>query len=309
MRKLYEEFFHVPKHGKIREKVMLMRVARTVIMIILCLVAMGVTAYAYFSHDFTSASNKIQSANFETNINIKITDENGEAAEVITSNYKSHVATLEANTKYFITLKPTERSTAKTGFVVVSAEGCEKTYHTQQLGVDGEITRQQITFSLVLDEDAKVTFLAHWGTSSYYGYNSNAEQYIISGETVQISVRGTTSAEVIHTVVANENLTKIANLYGSTPSRIAAYNGIAIDTVIRVGSTLKIPPNDWEIPADEETPTTTTTKPTTSTVPPTSSTATKPAETTTPEATELTPSTTTDESSANSENNNEAANQ
>ena len=32
MRKLYNEFFYIPKYGKIREKVMLARVAMTVVM-------------------------------------------------------------------------------------------------------------------------------------------------------------------------------------------------------------------------------------------------------------------------------------
>ena len=75
MRKFYNEFFYIPKHGKIREKVMLTRIAMTVTIVIMCLAAMSITAYAYFSYNITSASNKIQAANFETNVNIQITDE------------------------------------------------------------------------------------------------------------------------------------------------------------------------------------------------------------------------------------------
>lgn len=191
MGKLFHEYFHIPKNGKIRDKVIIGRLVVTVVATLVCLIVMGLSAYAYFTHDVISANNVIKAANFETNVKIQITDENGEAIQVITSNYKSHLAELKANTKYFITLNPTERSTAQTGFVVVSAEGCDKTYHTQQLGVDGDITRDQITFCLVLGEDTKVTLRSHWGTSSYYGYNSDSEQYIFQGETVLIPVNGT----------------------------------------------------------------------------------------------------------------------
>ena len=51
MKKLYNEFFYVPKYGKVKEKVMLMRTALTVVIMVVCLFAMSLTAYAYFSHN------------------------------------------------------------------------------------------------------------------------------------------------------------------------------------------------------------------------------------------------------------------
>lgn len=74
MKELYNEFFHIPKHGKVREKVMLMRTAITVVIMIVCLAAMSITAYAYFSYNVTSGSNTIKAANFDALITI--TDEN-----------------------------------------------------------------------------------------------------------------------------------------------------------------------------------------------------------------------------------------
>ena len=286
MGKLFHEYFHIPENGKIRDKVIIGRLVVTVVATLVCLIVMGLSAYAYFTHDVISANNVIKAAHFETNVKIQITDENGEAIQVITSNYKSHLAELKANTKYFITLKPTERSTAKTGFVIVSAEGNSTAYHTQQLGVDGETTREQITFCLILGADTKVTFLAHWGTSSCYGYNSDSEQYITQGETVIISVNGTApstgtnSTEILHTVVAGENLTKIANKYNIDLIRIAAYNNITDMNTIQIGSTLKIPPAGWVMPEDYTLPVAPTTPPATEME--------KPEETTPPTTTEPT---------------------
>ena len=311
MRKLYREFFYIPKYGKIREKVMLTRVITTVAVIVFCLAAMGITAYAYFSYNVTSASNKIQAANFETNVNIQITDENGESVEVITSNYKSHVATLKANTKYFITLKPTQKSTATTGFVIVTAEGCEDRYHTQQLGKDGSGNTDTVTFYLILGGDTKVTFLAHWGTSSYYGYNSDSDQYIKQGEIVQIPVNGltgidnngednstetkdpetTTPTEIVHTVASGESLYKIAELYNTTVARIVAYNNIEDANSIQVGQIIKIPPTEWVMPENTTPPTTETTTPVETTPPATS----EPSGTEAPSTTEPTTPATTPE--------------
>ena len=264
MRNLYKEYFCVPENGKIRDQVMVTRVAITVISIVICLAAMGFTAYAYFSHDVASDFNVIKAANFETNVQIQITDANGEAVKVITGNYKSHLANLKGGTKYYITLKPTERSTAKTGFVIVTADGCSNRYHTQQLGLDGNTTTSEISFYLITGADTAVTFQAHWGTSSYYGYeNANSDLYVTHGETLLIPVNGVNytektepqvPVEKTHTVAVGENLTKIANLYGTTPEHIAAYNEISDPNTIRPGKTLKIPPADWKLPDDYEFP-------------------------------------------------------
>ena len=65
MKKLYNEFFYIPKYGKVKEKVMLMRTALTVVIMVVCLFAMSFTAYAYFSHNVTSGSNIIKAAYFD----------------------------------------------------------------------------------------------------------------------------------------------------------------------------------------------------------------------------------------------------
>jgi len=78
VRKLYNEFFYIPKHGKVREKVMLARMASMIAIVIMCLAAMSITAYAYFSYNITSGSNIIKAANFEANVSITITDSNND---------------------------------------------------------------------------------------------------------------------------------------------------------------------------------------------------------------------------------------
>ena len=177
MRKLYNEFFYIPKHGKIREKVMLARIAMTITIMVICLAAMSVTAYAYISYNITSSFNKIQVTNFYTDVTVQIVAEDGTIVEdgnitPITSDHKNFcVEGLAVGKWYSVTITPAQTNTARTGFVIVSAEGCPVTYHTQQLGVDisapGEYT-PAITFKLMITDVTDVMLMSHWGTSSYY---------------------------------------------------------------------------------------------------------------------------------------------
>lgn len=174
MRKLYNEYFHIPKGGKIREKVLLARVAATVVIVVLCLAAMGFTAYAYFSDSLTSGSNKVTAANFDIDIQMKAAD--GTTVATLRDG-KAYVAALEAGT-YTVTLQHAANSTAKTGFAIVTAENCEDTYYTTQLFKDQNGLPVPITFELTVDEATTVSFLVNWGTSLYYGEDADHEYFI-----------------------------------------------------------------------------------------------------------------------------------
>lgn len=197
MRELYNEFFRISKHGKIREKVMLTRFSMTIITIIICLAAISFSAYAYFSHNITSSSNIIKSAKFETNVSIQIESSSKEAVEVRTSNNIFHVATLTGNKTYYITLKHTDRSTAQTGFIIITAKDCDDVYHTRQINRNEDGTTKTITFSLKPTADTEVTFDSRWGTSSYYSVFKdvidNSDLYIQDGETIEMIVNETNS--------------------------------------------------------------------------------------------------------------------
>lgn len=189
-RKLYKEFFYVPKYGKVREKVMIVQVAMSVSIIVMCLAAMSLSAYAFFSYNVTSASNTIQAANFEATV--QIADKNGDPVAVTTGGDNTHTAELKANTEYSITLQATDGSTAKTGFVIISAENCDSKYHTEQFGKDSNGNAKTVTFFLKPTATTTVTFLSRWGTSSYYANyiqtGENSELYILTGEHITLSV-------------------------------------------------------------------------------------------------------------------------
>ena len=199
MKKFYEEYFHIPKNGKIREKVMLTRVFLTAATMVLCLIAMSITAYAYFSHEASTGSHVIKAANFATKVGIQVVDNNGNVVDTvnpITSNYASHKATLQEGKKYVITIEPLKSETAaNTGFVIVKADGCAAVYHTQQLYKDVSVPsgeRTSIRFTLTVTEDTDVYFLSHWGTSVHYvDYRDKGENdalYITQDEEIMLKI-------------------------------------------------------------------------------------------------------------------------
>ena len=188
MKSLLNEYFHISAHGKISEKNIILRFATAITVIIFCLIAMGTTAFAYFSHDITSQKNIIKSAHFEALI--QITSSDGEQIAVNSDNRTAPYADIKADTTYYVTLKHSEHSTAKTGFVIISADKCQSRFHTQQLGRDVKGNTETFTFTITPNNDTRVTFLSHWGTSSYYGYkNTDNPLYITEkNKDIELSV-------------------------------------------------------------------------------------------------------------------------
>lgn len=182
MRAFYDEYFYIPKHGKIREKVMMLRVALTVIFMVACLAAMSFMAYAYFSSDVSTGVNDIKAASFD--LSVSVTKEGASDAETVNSADDKTYTYVLVKGKYVIELKPADSSTTKNGFCVITVIDSNENsivYHTQQLGADQAAVggkRESIQFTLELGEAAKVKFQAHWGTSSYYSYKNDSQFYI-----------------------------------------------------------------------------------------------------------------------------------
>lgn len=185
MRKLYEEFFYIPKHGKVRDKVMLTRVATTVSIILMCLVAMGITAYAYFSCNITSGNNTIKAASFEAKVSITM---NGVSVAVAKEG-DVQTAELDAGT-YTVELTREEPSADK-GFCVLTIDG--KKYYTDQIGVDASknLTDAGVKFDVQLSAPAKMEISSHWGTSVYYGYKEadRTEIFIENESTLDLTTK------------------------------------------------------------------------------------------------------------------------
>ncbi len=189
MRKLYNEFFKISEDRKICDKVMIARVVLTVSIMVMCLTAMSMTAYAYFSHNIVTSNNIIKSAEFSMELEIK---DGSTPVKLETVNSKTFKANFVEGKTYTVTV--IRKGDASTGFCTVYAENCiNGIYHTQQLGENGTSAKKDtITFTLSTSKDTVVTFTAHWGTSSKYTQfgtqGANGILYIEDKETVAMTI-------------------------------------------------------------------------------------------------------------------------
>ena len=226
MKSFYDEYFRIPKEGdgKITDKVMLVKVAQIVVTMIVCLIAMSLSAYAYFSHNVTSGVNIIQSADFGLNVSVmKIDTVANTETEILAG--EGGIYQLESG-QYTVTL--TKKGTASTGFGVIVVKVGETTtehkYHTQQLNNANSTMTFTLTLSGFTDsEPANVKITPHWGTSSYYSYENKDENpyYIQAGETVTVAPTGSASLEEEESSNGEEGITPPDEEAGTPPSNEA----------------------------------------------------------------------------------------
>lgn len=191
MKKLYEEYFYIPEDGKIRDKVMVVRVAVTVAVMLACLFAMTFSAYAYFSHSVTSDSNVIKSADYDLTIIVK--NDADPSTELTPSAPRTY--TFDGTNAGIYTVTLTKAGEAKTGFCVieVTVGGNVTRYYTNQIGLINGVAKNEFEFTIeatAIPAGGSVTvkFIPHWGTSSYYGSYDPSKNYIDGVSTNKIDV-------------------------------------------------------------------------------------------------------------------------
>ncbi len=203
MREIFSDEFDEIKPKKVHEKVLYQRIAFTVVCILAYLSAMGFTAYAFFTTSVTSSSNTITAATYA--MDCKITPKDGSEPF---EEYSISCGEQDAFPKeYEIRISiDKQNNTAATGFCVVEVlkGGTTKpiVYHTAQIWneeSEKEGKSRSLTFTLILNEGATVTFTPHWGTSSHYAEyedsGKDGELYIEAGEVVTVGDLKTPQSE------------------------------------------------------------------------------------------------------------------
>ena len=175
--------------NKVSEKNLLTRGLVALTVVILCLAAMTLTAFAYYSLDIVSGSNKIKAAVFD--IDVKVTNQNDQGEITVAPGpNKTYKAVLPAGT-YSIEVAHSTQSTANTGFVTM--EVADGMYYTRQLTKSDHTN--SLTFTFETNAKMAVKFSACWGTSIYH--NTQADIYITeNNNAVKITVAGISDEEV-----------------------------------------------------------------------------------------------------------------
>ena len=251
MSKRFMHFICETRDEKATEKALISRAAMLVVVVVGCLAAMCLTAYAYFTCNITSDTNTLQAARFEANVSIQLI-ENDQVIETIipqkTGTWTYTAYGLQVGKSYTVKVSPAQSNTASTGYVAVMASGCRDIYHTQQLGADTTApggNRAELIFKLMITDKTEVIFEARWGTSTYYPNNTNAEEYIVGGEEIKMVINGITQ------VIADDEEETTPPADEETSSDEAEATP-PIDEEVTPSSTAAATPNDSEADAPVE---------------------------------------------------------
>ena len=170
MKRIYFEFFHISKHGKVSEKVMLTRIAVSIVTIIACMAAMSFAAYAYFSYGLYSSESTITAATYELNVT-DITD----AQNIISVN---DVYEITKSTDFQISV--TDDTNASVGYckitVITDLKNADDTpvvqnFYTEPIwreddAQNGKLNTRTIKIEIPDGKRASVFFTAEWGSYS-----------------------------------------------------------------------------------------------------------------------------------------------
>ena len=162
------------KIEKITEKMFWQNVILTVGSILVCLIMLCSTTFAWFSGKTSSNNNKLASGHFDVIIALTKETEGGtaQATEVVPDGLNnsngSSTYTLPAGT-YVVTLTLEDTASAK-GHCVVEIGDVKKSTEViigeSTANADGFAKNSPLSFTLTITEDdTKVTFTPHWGIS------------------------------------------------------------------------------------------------------------------------------------------------
>ena len=143
------------------ERVFFARLAVTIACIVLCMSAMGFSAYAFFTASVSSNMNQIQAANFDLEIQIESQTGTSSASYESEGTYK-----LQAGSIYEFKLE--KKGNASTGYcqIVIVKDETTIPVYTRQFGkstVD-ESPVETRTIQIKVTEETIVKFVPCWGT-------------------------------------------------------------------------------------------------------------------------------------------------
>ena len=207
MRKIYETYFHIPKQDKgvVGEKVFLTRLILSIICILVCTLAIGYNAYAYFAVNIELSANVLQAATFDVEVDVKSTL--SDTTNVVKLDEAAQAYSLVAGT-YQLTLKVKPNSTVSTGYCKIEAKSAnqpETVFYTQQfcsvLGQDVPVLERTILISV--DEDTEIRVTPCWGT--YAGAETKPETYLADNYMISVKGQQITKDAVPNSVAPAEN--------------------------------------------------------------------------------------------------------
>lgn len=168
LKRLYYDFFYISEHEKIKENVFITRISVSISVIVFCMVAMSLSAYAFFTSSISSGNSVVTAANYA--IEVTPTESLPEPVDGV---YAVDNSQGELDVICSFVLSRASDATATTGYCRVSVltdVPVHQEYFTKNIGSvlenDVLIPNKQRTVSILVKagKTAKVSFTAEWGT-------------------------------------------------------------------------------------------------------------------------------------------------
>lgn len=255
MKKWLKNLFYVPKHAKISaDENILCLLLPFVAGIVICMVCLAASAWAWFSAGIQTSPQTIAAANYDISVSVTC-DGNGELHAILpnhsTAAGKSYAFTLEAGTAYQVKLEATGNAPSG-GYCKVVESGTDPLYTVPLL------PGKSLTFTLIPEQTAVYTFTAVWG--KYSGTANIDDGYTIGGppdgdaeasappqeqpeagaDVPDIPTNDEDAGEYV--VRSGDTLWAIAETYNTTVPALADYNGIENPDLLYPGQKIEIPP-------------------------------------------------------------------
>jgi len=194
------------------EKRFVRRMTTSIVSILVCLLGLSFSAYAYFTNNAIANIALIQSAYYELDIEpIETVQQNGDIY-VLDNTAGSEIKTYQFN------VKKSDTATAEVGYCKVNiktdadtADSCQ-TYYTKPIGVfldngtSTEVLQRTVSVSVPAGKSAEVSFIAEWGT--YSGTDAVADGEVIQPAfAVVVQLQEEEITDIQQQVIVENNLT------------------------------------------------------------------------------------------------------
>ena len=174
MKKFFEEYLHVPQTGMLREKVMLTRITISIICVIVYMIIMTFSAYAYFSYTVETPVVTMRSSAYRLEFTAP-----DDVAAPIGGVYTLNNDSDEQKTFTFVVKKPNDENLASVGYCKIwvktdvnnMADASDsQMFYTKPIGVFVEngqeitVNERYVTVVVAPKKSAVVRFTAEWGS-------------------------------------------------------------------------------------------------------------------------------------------------
>lgn len=169
MKKFLEKYYYIPENETMTESKVFGRIGISIATIIICLIALSVSAFAFFSHGVSSAKTNITSATYSLSVTSPDLTENNGAFSIENNS--------GAEKNYQFTISATDNTTASVGYCKIavttdyldsaSREISEQLFYTVPIwkqGTEGKASSVQISITVPAGKSITARFISEWGS-------------------------------------------------------------------------------------------------------------------------------------------------